>query len=198
MLFRSVGMASDIFPWNALDGVPYVAVGTNRKVYVFYGGAWADITPIRDTLACTFDTTSGSATVTVNCTAHEAIPGDFVTLDNVTGDPGGIPNASLENEFEVQAVLTDNAFTILSPVQASSTATAAGTADAEFQIHVGSDKSFVDFGWGTGTWGLSSWGTPRPASSALTLTALIWQFDNYGQNLIMQQVDGGIYEWNPS
>jgi len=28
--------------------------------------------------------------------------------------------------------------------------------------------------------------------------AQVWQFDNYGQNLIMQLVDGGIYEWNPS
>ena len=56
----------------------------------------------------------------------------------------------------------------------------------------------MDFGWGTGTWGAFTWGTPRPATSALQLNARVWQFDNYGENLIAQVVDGGIYEWLPS
>ena len=193
-----VGSVSDIFTWNGLDGAPYAALGTNRKVYAFYGGAWADITPIRDTVACTFDTTSGSTTVTVNCTAHGAVEGDFVTFEDVTGDPGGIPNADLENEFEIQEVLNANEYTIVSPTQATSTATAAGTANAVMQINVGADKSFADFGWGTGTWGLSTWGTPRPPSASLSLLAQVWQFDNYGQNLIMQLVDGAIFEWDPT
>lgn len=197
-LVNFVGSASEIFTWNALDGTPYAALGTNRKVYGFYGGAWADITPIRATGACTFSTTNGSTTVIVNDAAHGAVEGDFVTYSTVSGNPGGIPNADLTNEFEIQEVLTANTYTILSPTQATSTAVAAGAATAAYQINVGSDISFVDFGWGTGTWGLSTWGTPRPASSALSLLARVWQFDNFGENLILQQVDGGIYEWAPS
>jgi hypothetical protein len=165
---------------------------------VFYGGAWADITPIRASGACTFTTTNGSTTVVVNDTAHGAIQGDFVTFSSVTGNPGGITNASLTNEFEIQAILTDGTYTIVSPTQATSTAAAAGSATATYQINVGSDISYVDFGWGTGTWGLSTWGTPRPASASLSLLARTWQFDNYGQVLILQEIDGGIYEWNPS
>jgi len=193
-----VGSVSDIFTWNGLDGSPYAALGTNRKVYVFYGGAWADITPIRATGACTFTTTNGSTTVVVNDAAHGAVEGDFVTFSSVTGNPGGIPNADLTNEFEIQAVLSDGTYTILSPTQATSTAAAAGAATATYQINVGSDISFVDFGWGTGTWGLSTWGTPRPASASLSLYSRVWQFDNYGQVLILQLVDGGIYEWDPT
>jgi hypothetical protein len=197
-LVNFVGSASDIFTWNGLDGAPYAALGTNRKVYVFYGGAWADITPIRATGACTFTTTNGSATVVVNDAAHGAVQGDFVTFSSVTGNPGGITNASLTNEFEIQEVLSSGTYTILSPTQATSTAAAAGSATAAYQINVGSDISFVDFGWGTGTWGLSTWGTPRPASSGLSLLARVWQFDNFGQLLILQQVDGGIYQWDPT
>lgn len=193
-----VGVVSDIFPWNSLTGSPYLAVGTDRKVYVFYGGTWADITPIRKTESVTFDTVNGSPLVTVNCPSHGALTGDFVTFSVVTGDPGGISNASLQNEFEVQSVISVNKFTILSPTAATSAATAAGTATAAFQINVGSDTSFVDFGWGTGTWGLSTWGTPRPSSAALSLFARVWQFDNYGQNLILQLVNGSVYEWSPS
>jgi hypothetical protein len=193
-----VGSVSDIFTWNSLDGSPYAALGTNRKVYVFYGGAWSDITPIRATGACTFDTTNGSTTVTVNDVAHGATEGDFVKFSTITGNPGGIPNADLTNEFEIQNVPDPDHYTIISPTQATSTAAAAGTATATYQINVGGDVSFVDFGWGTGTWGLSTWGTPRPASAALSLLARVWQFDNFGQILILQLVDGGIYEWDPS
>ena len=193
-----VGFASEVFPWNGLDGVPYAALGTNRKVYVFYGGSWADITPIRATGSVTFDTVSGQTLVTVNDAAHGAITGDFVTYSSVTGNPGGIPNASLQNEFEIQEVLSSSTYTIVSPTSATSTVSVTGTGTATYQINVGGDKSFVDFGWGTGTWGLSTWGTPRPASAGLALQARIWQFDSYGQNLILQQVDGGIYEWDPT
>jgi len=196
-LVNFVGSASEIFTWNALDGTPYAALGTNRKVYGFYGGAWADITPIRASGACTFTTTNGSTTVVVNDAAHGAIEGDFVTFSAVSGNPGGITNASLTNEFEIQEVLTTGTYTIVSPTQATSTVALAGAATATYQINVGSDISFVDFGWGTGTWGASTWGTPRPASSALTLLARVWQFDNFGQLLILQAVDGGIYEWDP-
>ena len=193
-----VGVVSEIFTWNALGGEPYAAIGTNRKVYAFYGGTWADITPIRDTNSVTFTTVSGSTTVTVNDVAHGAIAGDFVTISATTGDPGGIPNASLNNEFEIQFISSANAYTIISPNAATSTVSTAGTATATYQISVGSALSFMDFGWGTGTWGASTWGTPRPPSAALSLSARVWQFDSYGENLILQQVDGGIYEWLPS
>jgi hypothetical protein len=197
-LVNFVGSTSGIFTWNGLDGAPYAALGTNRKVYAFYGGAWSDITPIRDTGTVTFTTVDAQSLVTVNAVAHGAVQGDFVTFSDVTGDPGGIPSADLANEFEIQEVTGDNTYTILSPTPATSTATAAGTADADYQISVGSDKSFADFGWGTGTWGLSTWGTPRPASAGLSLLSRAWQFDNYGENLILQLVDGGIFEWLPS
>jgi hypothetical protein len=197
-LVNFVGSTSEIFTWNALNGAPYAALGTNRKVYAFYGGFWADITPIRATGACTFTTTNGSTTVIVNDAAHGAVEGDFVTFSTVSGDPGGITNASLTNEFEIQEVLTSGTYTIVSPTSATSTVATAGAATAAYQINVGGDISFVDFGWGTGTWGSSTWGTPRPASSGLSLLARVWQFDNFGEKLILQQVDGGIYEWDPT
>jgi hypothetical protein len=194
-----IGYTSEVFTWTALDGSPRAALGTNRKIYVFYGGTWADITPIRHTsTGVTFDTTSGSTNVVVNDVGHGAITGDFVTFSSVTGNPGGITNASLTNEFQIVEVLSSSTYRITSPAQASSTATGAGTANAAYQINVGSDKGYVDFGWGTGTWGFFTWNTPRPPSAGLQLNPRVWQFDTYGENLIAQALDGGIYEWLPS
>lgn len=194
-----VGCATDIFTWRALNGSPYAAVGTNKKVYVYNGGLWGDITPIRVTHSVTFSTTISTYDVIVNdASGHGAVVGDFVTFSGTTGDPGGIPNASLNNEFEILQIVSATSFRIASPVAATSTASGVGSATAAFQIRTGSALSYNDFGWGTGTWGLSTWGTPRPATVALSLNSAAWQFDNYGQNLILQNVDGSIYQWSPT
>ena len=133
-----IGKASNIISWTSLAGTPHLAIGTSRKLYVFVGGLWYDITPIRDTdTGLTFDTTSGSTTVTVNSSSHGLSEGDFVVLSSVTGDPGGIANAELQNEFQVQTVPTGSTFTITAPVAATSTVSAAGTATGEFQLPVG-------------------------------------------------------------
>jgi len=196
-----VGQISEVFAWNDLEGVPYVIAGTDRKLYVFSNSTWTDITPIRAaSTGATFTTTNGSTTVRVNLAANNANVGDFITLSSVTGDPGGIPNASLTNEFEITAIVNANTFEITSPVAATSTASAAGSATVTFEISVGSDVNYFDFGWGTGTWGASTWGTPRTPGSVIgdTLYSRVWQFDSYGENVICQLVDGAAYIWEPN
>ena len=200
-----VGLASEVFTWNDLSGSPYMAVGTNRKLYVFYGGAWADITPIRVTTAAgdvTFAAVNGSPTITVTDTSHGAIQGDFVTFSGVSagGLGGAITQAILQSEFEITQVLGVNSYTITAPVNANSSDVGNGGAAVvgQYQINIGSPVNYTDFGWGTGTWGLSTWGTPRPPSAGLLLFARVWQFDTFGQVLIAQLADGAIYEWNPS
>jgi hypothetical protein len=192
-----VGMTSEVFTWNALDGTPYAVVGTSRKVYAFAGGNWADITPIRATGTVTFDTTNGLTRVVVNDVGHDASVGDFVTFSSTTGDPGGILNASLNNEFQIIEVVGADEYAITSPTAATSTATAAGSADAAYQISVGDDRSFFDYGWGTGTWNTGTWGTPRTSGVPVLLLSRVWQFDTFGEVLILQLVNGGIYEWTP-
>lgn len=192
-----VGMPSEVFSWNSLDGAPYLVVGTSKKVYISYGGSWGDITPIRHTSTVDFDTTNGSTTVIVNDTAHGAIEGDFVTFSNATGDPGGVLNADLDNEFEITQVIDANSYEITVPNAATSTVTGAGSADADYQISIGSDISYFDYGWGVGAWGVGTWGTPRTSGVGTALYSRVWQFDTFGEKLIMQLVNGGIYQWDP-
>ena len=196
-----IGMPSEVFTWNSLDGVPYIMVGTTRKLYVAVNSDWRDITPIRETTTnATFDTVNGSRTVTVNQSTLDMQVGDFIIISDVTGNPGGIANASLDGEYEVQSIVSSTEYTILSPVAATSTATAAGTATIDYQISIGSDVSYFDYGWGTGTWGLSTWGTPRDPSATVgtSLSSRVWQLDNYGEDVVCQLVEGGTYLWDTS
>lgn len=199
-----VGMTSEVFTWNNLQGLPYTIVGTNRKLYAFYGGNWGDITPIRATTAAgdvTFAATNGSSTVTVTDNAHGAVPGDFVTYSGAVSLGGNVTAAVLNQEYEIQSVINSNSYTILVPVVATAGDSGNGGAATvgQYQINVGSDVSYFDFGWGIGTWGLSTWGTPRPSSAVgVQLVSRVWQFDNYGEDVICQLVDGGIYLFDTS
>jgi hypothetical protein len=193
-----VGLASNVFTWNSLTGSPYSIIGTSKKLYVLVNDIWRDITPLRATsTSATFTTTSGSDIVTVNDTSSNVNKGDFVTISNVTGDPGGIPNATLAQEYEIQEFVSSSAYTIKAPIAATTSETAVGTARVEYQISSGSNTSFVDFGYGTGTWGAFTWGTPRPTGDLIgsVLNSRVWQFDTYGENVICQLIDGGTYEW---
>ena len=64
-----IGPVREQLVWADLDGRRYVAIGTNKVLVIYYEGAFYDITPLGTALtSCTFDTTDGSATVTVNKT----------------------------------------------------------------------------------------------------------------------------------
>ena len=69
------------------SGVKYAALGTNRILYVYSGGAFYDITPLKSTTTLTnaFTTTDGDATVTITfASAHNITKGDIILLDNFT------------------------------------------------------------------------------------------------------------------
>jgi hypothetical protein len=157
-----------------LDGSPYAAVGTSRKLYAFFGGSWADITPIRDTTAAgdvTFAASTGSTTITVSDTAHGATEGDFVTFSGVdaSGLGGAITQAILQSEFEITSIIDGDSYTITSPVAANASDTGDGGAAVvgAYQINVGTDVSFFDFGWGVGSWGEGTWNTPRTSGTGI-------------------------------
>lgn len=198
-----VGMPSEVFPWTSLAGVPYVIVGTTRKMYVSVGGSWYDITPLRDTTvagAVTFTATNGSTSIQVNDTSHGAIVGDFVTFSGAVSLGGNITAAILNSEYEITSVVSANAYTITAPVAANSSDSGSGGASvvAAYQISVGNDVNYFDFGWGTGTWGQGTWGTPRTGSAGLALDSRVWQFDNYGEDVVCQLVNGPAYYWDLS
>lgn len=198
-----VGMPSEVFTWTNLLGVFYAIVGTTKKLYVTTGGAWYDITPLRETTAAgavTFSAVDGSTQITVTDTSHGAVTGDFVTFSGAVSLGGTITAAILNSEWEITDVLTANTYVITSPVAANASDTGNGGASVvgAYQISIGSDVDYFDYGWGTGAWGASTWGTPRPPGTVLTLYSRVWQFDAYGEDVICQLVNGTLYYFDMS
>ena len=151
-----VGVAREQFPWADLDGRRYVATGTNKLLVVYYESSFFDITPLGTAITgCTFSTTSGSATVTINKASHTLEPGDLFTFTSVTPPTGAgyLATDFTTNTFQVVTVPNGNTFTITMGTTAGTTVSASGSATINPYIKPGSLGSTYGFGFGTALWG---------------------------------------------
>lgn len=189
-----LGKARTAIDWLSLRFEKFIALGTHLKLYVWNGGDFSDITPLRSTDALTdpFTTTNGSTTVSVEHVAHGALDGDYVTYSGATA-VGGV---TIDGEYQLTYV-DDDHYTITHSAAAGSSATGGGSVSAEYQVHVGRERTMVYRGWGAGPWSGGTWGTPRSVTNFLTM-ARIWSLSNWGEDLIACYRNGGIYLWDSS
>lgn len=200
--FQFLGTCRALHAWTALDNTNYIGLGTNLKYYVLRGSDFFDITPIRETTAAgavTFSATSGSATITVADTAHGALLNDFVTFSGAVSLGGNVTAAVLNAEHQITSIIDGNSYTIEVSVTANASDTGNGGASVvgAYQINTGLDTSVLGTGWGAGPWGAGGWGSP--SSTAIPGAQLrLWSHDNYGEDLVMNVRDGGVYYWDES
>jgi len=191
-----LGVARGTVDWLSLREERIIAFGTNRKLYIWIGGIFADITPIRASStidADPFTTTNGSSTVTVHDTAHGALDGAFVTFSGAAVVAGLTLNA----EYMLTYVDADN-YTITAGSNANASTTGGGAAVvADYQINPGLIDSSIDLGWGVGGYGLALWGTPRTSSDSITFCRT-WSLDTWGEDLVGTYYNGDIFVWDSS
>ena len=112
---------------------------------------------------------------------------------------GTVTAAVLNQEYQITDIVNANSykFTATAAANGSDTGNGGGATVAAYQIHVGLDTSVGGSGWGAGTWGRSTWGS---ISSLIASGAQLrlWSQDNFGEDLLMNDRDGGIYYWDRS
>jgi hypothetical protein len=190
-----LGTCRSLWNWVTIGFLNLVGVGTNLKFYIERGGAYYDITPIRDTVTLTnpFTATNGSPIITVADTAHGCVNGDFVTYSGAMGLGGNITAAVLNREYQITLV-NANTYTINAGVNAniSDISPGGGTVTAAYQINVGPEFAVPVTGWGGGAWGSGVWGTGGSSLASLRL----WSQRNYGEDLVFGPRGGGLYYWD--
>ena len=177
---KLTGAGRAIHHWDDNAGIKYAAVGTNRILYVYSGGVFYDIHPIRTTLTgAKFSSSSSSTTVTVTCTgSHGLGEDDIVMFDSVTGVPAGstYSDATFEDKkFMVTAVPTTDTFDITMDTQESGTplTTSDGNSTSVLCYYtVGPSQQLGGYGWGTALWGGTALG-PATTTLATAITDLI-------------------------
>lgn len=157
------------------------------------------------------------ATLIVTASAdHGLNNGDFVTFFDAVGLGGNITANILNQEYEVFSVTSSTTFLVNAREVAnlsnlanatsytkqdvfanSSDSGNGGTGTyAAYQITIGLDTAVGGTGWGSSTWSRGTWGS----SAALIFddTLRLWNQDNFGEDLIINPRDGGLYYWDKS
>jgi len=152
------GTTSAIHHWENNNSIKYAALGTNRILYVYAGGTYYDIHPIRQTLTgVNFTSTSSSTSVTITCTGnHGLLQNDIVLFESVSGLSGStFTNASFENKkFMVTSVPSAIVFTVtMTTAEAGTPVTNAGSASVLCYYRVGPSTQVGGFGWSAGNYG---------------------------------------------
>jgi len=140
------------------SGTKFSIIGTNRILYVYSGGVFYDIHPIRatTTLSNAFSTTNGSAVVTITFSGnHGLVQGDIVLLDNFTAITNSNFSAADFNDkkFMVTTVVSSTVITITMPSnETGSGATTSGGIRVQAYYSVGPAEQAPGFGFGLGQW----------------------------------------------
>ena len=215
-----LGTARALHSFVALDGTSYLGVGTHLKYYLEEGGGYNDITPLRETTAAgaaTFAAANGSSTLTVTDAAHGCNENDFVTFSGAVSLGGLVTAAVLNQEYQILTVVNTSSYQIqarevatlsqitidgqytptLIVANGSDTGNGGGSIVCEYQIVTGLDTTVAGTGWGAGTYSRGTWGS---GSSLIAVGDIlrIWSHDNFGEDLIINVRNGGIYYWDKS
>jgi len=207
-----LGTCRALHPWVALDRDQFMGVGTNLKYYIDRGGEYNDITPLRLTTAAgdvTFAATNGSSTLVVTDTAHGSVVNDFVTYTGAA-TLGGVINAGVLNqEYKITLIVNANSYHVTAraagvPIQnplvpllanGSDSGNGGGSIVGKYQINVGLDITVRSSGWGAGTWSRGTWGSAS-TDAIVSNTLRLWSHDNFGEDLLINVRDGGIFYWD--
>jgi hypothetical protein len=191
-----VGKARATLDWVTTRQENFTAVGTHKKLYVFQGGVFYDITPIRDSgnLTNPFTTSVGLATVKVADVGHGCNVGDYVHFSGAAA-VGGI---TITGEYAVTSVTNVDEYYITHSSNAGSTAgPGGGTVAYEYEINIGNEYDTAGLGWGAGDWDEEEWGDAR-TSGGVILPSRIWSLAVWGEDLLANPYNGAIYVWQSS
>ena len=192
------GAARAQLAWTSLAGERYAAIGTSQGLFLFYGNAFYDITPLDTAITgCTLTTVNGSDVLTIDKGSHGLKVGRYVTLSAVTvTGASGFTSGDLEKVYEILTVPTIDKFTVQAvSAETGAGMTAAGAATVNPYVIIGPTTQTTGYGWGTSSWGAETWGTER-STSTVTLDAGNWSLDNFGQVLVATIFDGKTFTWN--
>ena len=155
------------------------------------------------------------STLSVTDANHGALQNDFVTLSGAASLGAQIAANVLNQEYQIREIVSSNVYLIdarevatvaditteagYSPTfvfaTTSDSGNGGGSVVGAYQINTGLDTTVLGTGWGSGSWSRGTWGS---GSSLLTSgnTLRIWSHDNFGEDLLYNARDAGIYYWD--
>ena len=153
-----VGVTRAMHIWADKLGRRFIAIGTNKALFIYYDGAYYDVTPLDTAItSCTFTSSNNSSTVTINKAGHGLVEGDLFLFSSVTLPGGGVTGYTASNfttnTFQVITAESDTFTVTMASVESGTGMTAAGSVTVTPYFDIGDALQVAGYGWGTGRYG---------------------------------------------
>ncbi|HBR55781.1 MAG TPA: hypothetical protein DEA82_16980, partial [Flavobacteriaceae bacterium] len=142
---------------------------------------------------------------------------DFVTFSGSASLGGNVTAAIVNQEYQITTIVSSSIYQVEARIVESissitksyglnETFVFASTSDSAnggssvvgaYQINTGLDTTIVGNGWSAGGWGRSTWGSAADLTASGD-TLRIWSHDNFGEDLVINVRDGGLFYWDKS
>jgi len=174
---------------------------------------------VNDTAAASHSSSAAvlCATLIVTDADHGALENDFVTFSGSASLGGNVTAAIVNQEYQITTIVSNSIYQVEARIVESissitesyglnETFVFASTSDSAsggssvvgaYQINTGLDTTIVGNGWSAGGWGRSTWGSAADLTASGD-TLRIWSHDNFGEDLVINVRDGGLFYWDKS
>jgi len=190
------GIARSIHEWRLNTGVIVTVVATTVKLYLITDNILYDITPLRETQVLSSDpmeTTNTSTTIIINDVAHGSAQGDYVTFTDATS--ANFVDSEVNANHEITFIDVDSySIEVATPATGTDSTTGGSGIDAAYELSIGSTSSVFSYGFGSGQWGMETWGDAR-STSTNAISLRYWSLDHFGEDLVATHESGRIYKW---
>lgn len=182
-----------------LNGAYPITTVLSTGSYTIQSSVTASTTILSSGILPGFNTSSGSATVTVtlpnnNFPATLGIQQSFRATTSV----GGL---TIYGPYTVASVIDSTSFTVTANTQATGTSSATMNSSlAQLVYYVTLGPQAAGSGFGAGGFGGGGFGTGAATTGTpgTPITAIDWTQDNWGEILLSCPKDGAIYTWSPN
>ncbi len=160
---KLTGVTRGLHHFVSKTSIKYAAIGTNRILYVYSGGVYYDIHPIKTdfgvlsgAFTCNFTNSSAAVTITFpggSYTTAGMVAGDILLMTDFTGGTGtGFSTTDFDDKkFMITSVDSTTQVTITMP--SASTASTTGTFKVQWYYPVGPAEQVGAYGWGISLFG---------------------------------------------
>ena len=202
------GVPRNIFPHRDKDGRKMILFGTSTHVYTEYANVSYDVTPYKTgnvALTNPFATAGSGTTITVTDAGNEIArtsPASRIVISTVNGGASTVTfNGMTITAGEYLATwVSSSTYTLTAvttgatPGSITGTSSGAGSGGGavvlRYLISNGPEDGLTGYGFGTGLWGSSSWGTARTSGTGVVLSPRVWTMDAWGEDVIAS-IGGG-------
>ena len=149
-----VGVARKQHAFLDTEGNRYIAIGTDKFLFIYFEGQLFDIAPLSTTISAATFTFNGTTTITITTSAaHNLEDGDIVLLDSVTLPGGTGLNASDFEDKLFQVITTPTANTFTITFTSAGSAASGGSVDIKPYERVGPAAQTYGYGFGISQYG---------------------------------------------